>query len=78
MTLSSEVVLAKELEICYLNLSMVTDYDVWQPHPVNLEEVLKTMKENTEKVKNLLIAAVPKIKDTGTCFCQESLKGSKF
>jgi len=78
MTLSSEAVLARELEICYLNLSMVTDYDVWQPHPVNLGEVLKTMKENTEKIKNLLIAAIPKIKERGKCSCQESLKGAKF
>ena len=35
MTLCPEAALARESEICYLNLSMVTDYDVWQPHPLN-------------------------------------------
>ena len=78
MTLSSEVVLARELEICYLNLSMVTDYDVWQPHPVNLVEVLKTMKENTKEIKNLLIAGIPQIKDQKKCLCGQSLKSAKF
>mgnify|MGYP001591423863 CR=1 FL=1 len=78
MTLCPEATLARELEICYLNLSMVTDYDVWQPYPVNLEEVFKTMKDNTEKIKNLLIAAIPKIKEQEKCSCQESLKGAKL
>lgn len=78
MTLCPEVVLARELEICYLNLAMVTDYDVWAEHPVNLEELLKTMKENTDKIKNLLIAAVPKIKEERKCLCREALRSAKF
>ncbi|MEK7503693.1 MAG: S-methyl-5'-thioadenosine phosphorylase [Patescibacteria group bacterium] len=78
MTLCPEATLARELEICYLNLSMVTDYDVWQLHPVNLGEVLKTMKKNTEKIKNLLLAAIPKIKTQRKCSCGESLQGAKF
>lgn len=78
MTLCPEAALARELEICYLNLAMVTDYDVWQPHPVNLEEVLKTMKKNTEKIKDLLIAAVPQIGEKRKCFCDRILKNAKI
>ena len=78
MTLCPEAALARELEICYLNLSMVTDYDVWQQHPVEFKEILKTMKENAEKIKNLLIAAIPEIKEQAKCSCQESLKAAKF
>jgi len=77
MTLCPEVTLARELEICYLNLAMVTDYDVWQLHPVNFEEILTTMKENQEKIKNLLITAVPKIEKIRNCSCGDSLKSAK-
>lgn len=78
MTLIPEAILARELEICYLSLAMITDYDVWQPHPVNAEEVINTMKENLNKIKKLLTAAIPKIQDKRTCFCQEALKNAKI
>ncbi len=77
MTLIPEAVLAREMEICYLSLAMITDYDVWQPHPVNFQEIVKTMKENLENVKKLLSKAVPKIKLKRSCFCQDSLKSAK-
>jgi len=77
MTLVPEVTLARESEICYLNLAMVTDYDVWQPHPVNVEEVLKTMKDNIEKIKKLLITAIPEIKEDRKCPCGIALKNAK-
>jgi 5'-methylthioadenosine phosphorylase len=78
MTLIPEVILAKELEICYLSLAMITDYDVWQPHPVNAKEIIKTMKDNLEKIKKLLEVAIPKIKEKRTCPCKESLKNAKI
>ena len=78
MTLVPEVSLAREFEICYLSLAMVTDYDVWQPHPVNLKEVKKTMGRNTEKIRNLLGVAIPKIKQERRCLCKEALKDAKF
>ena len=77
MTLIPEATLARELEICYLSLAMITDYDVWQPHPVNIEEIIKRMKENLDKIKNLLKAGIPKIKKARTCPCKESLKNAK-
>ncbi|MFH1424021.1 MAG: S-methyl-5'-thioadenosine phosphorylase [Candidatus Nealsonbacteria bacterium] len=78
MTLVPEVNLARELEICYLTLAMVTDYDVWQLHPVSFEEILKTMKANVENIKKVLGAAIPGIKDNRTCFCKEALKSAKL
>lgn len=74
MTLIPEAVLARELEICYLSLAMITDYDVWQTRPVNAKEVMKRMGENLEKVKKILKAALPKIPRERKCFCKESLK----
>lgn len=78
MTLVPEVVLARELEICYLSLSAITDFDVWADHPVSAEEVIRTMKENLEKIKKLLGAAIPKIKEERNCFCREALKSAKL
>lgn len=78
MTLIPEVSLARELGICYLTLAMVTDYDIWQPHPVSIGEILKTMKANAEKIRKLLLAAIPKIKSQKSCFCEKSLKDAKI
>lgn len=78
MTLIPEVILARELEICYLSLAMITDYDVWAKRPVSAKEVIKTMKENLEKIKKLLGTAIPKIKEKRDCFCREALKNAKI
>lgn len=78
MTLIPEASLAREMEICYLSLAMITDYDVWQPHPVNAEEVIKTMAKNQDSIKNLLKVAIPKIREKRNCFCQEALKSARL
>ena len=77
MTLIPEVILARELELCYLSLAMVTDYDVWQYHPVNAEAVLKTMKANVENIRKLLINTIPKIKNQRNCSCGEALQNAQ-
>jgi 5'-methylthioadenosine phosphorylase len=50
MTLVPEAQLAKEIGLCYANLAMVTDYDVWAEKPVDMEEVIKTMQANAGKI----------------------------
>jgi len=57
MSTVPEVSLANELEIPYQSIAMVTDYDCWKENeePVTYEMVLSTMKENADKVKNLII-----------------------
>ena len=78
MTLTPEVTLARELEVCYLSLATVTDFDVWQLHPVSAEEVIRTMKGNLEKIKRLLKVAIPKIKEKRNCPCKAALKNAKI
>jgi len=76
MTLVPECVLAREAQICYACIATVTDYDVWKDHPVNAEEVARTMKQNIEKIKTLMtetIAALPKER---TCECSYALKSA--
>lgn len=76
MTLVPECVLAKEAEICYASIATVTDYDVWKEHPVSTREIMKTMKENMEKVKGLITETIPKIPKERKCECAVALKNA--
>jgi len=77
MTLVPEVQLARELEICYLSLAMITDYDVWQEKPVNTKEILETMANNLDNIKRLLEKTIPKISEKRTCPCKQALKNAE-
>lgn len=63
MTTVPEVVLAKELGMCYAAIALVTDYDCWRDdiEHVSADAVMKIFKENAGKAHNILIHAVPKI-----------------
>lgn len=74
MTLVPECVLAREAEICYASIATVSDFDVWAEKPVSWEEIVRTMKENIEKVRNLLTETVSKIPVDRKCKCGEALK----
>jgi len=78
MTLVPEITLAKEKEICYLSLAMITDWDVWKEEPVQFKKLVKTMRENLEKIKILLETGIPKIKEKRRCICGETLKNAKL
>ena len=78
MTLVPEAILARELEMCYLSLAMITDYDVWQTKPVSADEVIKMMGKNLKSIKKLLTAGIPKIKDNRSCQCKTALKNAKL
>lgn len=77
MTLVPECQLAKEMEMCYCSLAMITDYDVWADHPVDTATVLKTMADNMDKIRTLITAAVPKIPPVRVkCQCPDTLKAA--
>ncbi len=73
MTLVPEVNLAREARMCFLNIAMVTDYDVWAEKPVTAHEVARVMAENTEKVRRLLVELIPKIPEKRSCQCARYL-----
>ena len=64
MSIAPECILANELEIPYAAVAMSTDYDCYRDdiEPVSWDEVLKVFAENVDKVKELLIKSIPKIK----------------
>lgn len=74
MTLYPECVLAKETELCYVSISMVTDYDVWAENPVSTKEVIEKAKESNEKLKKLILKALPDIPKKRDCNCDSALK----
>ncbi len=83
MTQYPEMMLAREQEICYANISLVTDYDTGLKddptiRPVTIQEVLSVLNENNEKIKKLIFDMVPKIPDERKCICAEALKGAKL
>jgi len=64
MSTVPEVVLARELGICYASIAMATDYDCWKEgeEPVTWDMIVAVMKHNAENVKKLLVSVAPKIK----------------
>ena len=83
MTQYPEVILARELEMCYLNLSLVTDYDAGlEGSPdvaaVQAQEVMRVLAENIARVRNLLGELIPLIPSSPSCNCQRSLEGARL
>ncbi len=82
MTGYPEVALARELELCYCSIALVTDYDVGvvskeKIKPVTTEEILKVFGENIEKAKTLVLAMIKEIPKDRNCLCQSALTGAR-
>ncbi len=74
MTASPEFRLAREAEMCYASVALVTDYDVWHEEPVTVEMVIGNLTANTANVKRLLRAAVSQGLERGPCACGSALQ----
>ena len=81
MTAYPEGYLARELELCYANISMVTDHDVGVEGvaPVSHEQVVTVFEENNERLRKLLFAAIPKIgPQPEEHLCATALRGARL
>ncbi len=78
MTGTSEAILARELGICHIIISAITDYDVWAEKPVSAKEVINVMKENEEKIKMIIKSIIEKIPEERRCDCKNSLEGAEI
>jgi len=81
MTQYPEVVLARELEICYANISLITDWDVGlegrEDIPsVSVDEVVRVLNMNNERVRELLHRLIPAVPLERSCPCSTALKGA--
>lgn len=80
MTAYPEGQLARELELCYANISMVTDHDVGveDTEPVSQEEVARVFAQNNERLKQLLHAVIPRIGPQPRDVCATALEQARF
>jgi 5'-methylthioadenosine phosphorylase len=79
MTAYPEGHLARELELCYANISMVTDHDVGVEgtEPVSSETVMRVFAQNNERLRELLFAAIPRIGPQPRDACATALEGAR-
>ena len=69
MTNMPEAKLAREAEICYATVAMVTDFDCWHPDHdhVTVRQIINVLMSNAERAKGLVAAAVPRIAADQDC-----------
>jgi 5'-methylthioadenosine phosphorylase len=80
MTNLQEAKLAREAEICYATIAMVTDYDCWREghDSVTIEEIVRVLHQNAENACRVVKAAVAALPPTSevprTCACASAAK----
>ena len=76
MTNVTEAKLAREAEICYATVAMITDYDCWHPGhaSVTLEEIISNLNKNAENAQNVVREAVRSMPAERACKCGSALK----
>jgi len=73
MTALPEAKLAREAEICYATIALVTDYDVWKDEHVSVDAVLSVLKDNSSNAKTLLKRVIDGIDSEQACPCHDAL-----
>jgi 5'-methylthioadenosine phosphorylase len=75
MTNMQEVKLAREAEICYATVAMVTDYDCWKVDeaPVTVEEVVARLNDNARTAQEIVLRTAPALPAERACACADAL-----
>lgn len=76
MTNLQEAKLAREAEICYVTLALVTDYDCWleEEEPVTVEMLIANLNKNSQNVQRILRATLERLPDKLECACHSALR----
>ena len=76
MTNLQEAKLAREAEICYATIALVTDYDCWHPDhdQVTVEMIVANLMENAKTAQQVIAGAVDALPFARTCECASALK----
>jgi 5'-methylthioadenosine phosphorylase len=76
MTNATEAKVAREAEICYSTIAMITDYDCWHPNhdSVTVEAIIATLNQNATNAQNVLRQAIKTMPADRTCKCANALK----
>ena len=75
MTNLQEAKLAREAELCYTTIAMVTDYDCWHPdhEAVTVTDIIANLTQNAANAAKLVAAAVAAMPATRDCKCGSAL-----
>ncbi len=75
MTNLQEAKLAREAEICYVTIALITDYDCWHPEhdSVTVEMVIHNLQHNAKTAQAVITAAVDRLPVERTCECARAL-----
>jgi 5'-methylthioadenosine phosphorylase len=75
MTNLQEAKLAREAEICYVTVAMVTDYDCWHPDhdAVTVTDIIANLVKNAENAAKVVTAAVSSMPERRSCKCGSAL-----
>jgi 5'-methylthioadenosine phosphorylase len=78
MTNMPEAKLAREAELCYATVAMVTDYDCWHPNhdDVTVDAIIKVLLANADNARSLIRKVAPRLHGDGkaaTCNCRSAL-----
>jgi len=75
MTNLQEAKLAREAEICYTTLALVTDYDCWHPDhdSVTVGMIVSNLMQNAAMAQKIIAEAIGRVPDTRTCECAHAL-----
>lgn len=78
MTSLAEAKLAREAEICYSALALITDYDCWRvgEDNVSADAVLDTVRANVRLAQQVLAEALGSLREPGDCSCRHALDGA--
>ncbi len=78
MTNLQEAKLAREAEICYATMALVTDYDCWHPHhdAVTVDQIVSVLIQNSKNAQRLIRATVRGLDGTRACKCGSALKSA--
>jgi 5'-methylthioadenosine phosphorylase len=76
MTNLQEAKLAREAEICYTTIALVTDYDCWHPDhdSVTVEMIIANLTQNAQTAQQIIAGAVDRLPFDRTCECASALK----
>ena len=76
MTNLQEAKLAREAEICYATMALVTDYDCWHPDhdSVTVADIVRNLHKNSENAQKIIKAAVNRLPVERTCKCGSALQ----
>lgn len=78
MTALPEARLAREAEMCYATLAMVTDYDTWHPghDSVTVDMVVQTLNKNVHLARNTVASVISTIGTSRACSCGSALQSA--